>query len=81
MSLATELCKKTNSHQEWITLMTFGMPTLLKDQEVLMECIFMEAEREARRTEGARFGPSWVMRSMADLGLTIVESSSLRCHS
>lgn len=81
MSLATELCKMTTTHEQWLALVKFGMPTLLKDQEVLMECLFMEAEREAHRTAGARFAPSWVTRVMADAGLCITESGQLRANS
>lgn len=78
MSLAIELCRKTNTHEEWLALIAFGMPTLIKDQEVLMECIFFEAEREAARVKGAKFGPLWVSRVMADANLCVFQYAKFR---
>lgn len=47
--LAVQLCNKTTTHKEWLALMSFGMGTLLGDQEILVECIFAEANREKER--------------------------------
>lgn len=52
--LATQLCNSTKTHEEWLSVMRFGMNTLLGDQLVLIDCIFTEAKREKERADKPR---------------------------
>lgn len=52
--LATKLCNSTETHEEWLSVMRFGMNTLLGDPLVLIDCIFTEAKREKERNDKPR---------------------------
>lgn len=52
--IALQLCRQTKTHEEWLTVMRFGMNTLLDDQLVLIDCIFQEAQREYDRKDKPR---------------------------
>ncbi len=52
--LATQLCNSTKTHEEWLSVIRFGINTLLADQLVLIDCIFSEATREKERNDKPR---------------------------
>lgn len=54
MEIATQLCNSTKTHEEWLSVVRFGMNTLLGDQLVLIDCIFTEAAREKERNDKPR---------------------------
>ena len=61
------------SWEEWKTLVDFGMPTLLKDQEVLVALIVAEAEKQAQRAESGRETTAQCFKWILDqLGLKLV---------
>lgn len=51
---ASQLCNATKTHEEWLSVMRFGMSTLLGDQCVLIDLIFTEAVREKGRNDKPR---------------------------
>lgn len=52
--MAKQLCNSTKTHEEWLSVMRFGLNTLLGDQLVLIDCIFTEAQREYDRKDKPR---------------------------
>ncbi len=48
-NFAIDLTDKCQTHEQWLTVMRFGLGTLLKNQPLLMECIVRESDREAHR--------------------------------
>ena len=52
--MAKQLCNSTKTHEEWLSVMRFGLNTLLGDQLVLIDCIFTEAMREKTRGDKPR---------------------------
>ena len=67
---ARNLIAQTNSYEEWLAVMLFGMPTLLQDQSFLIEMIMQQAEM-ATNSMPARLNvliPNMV-KICADLGL------------
>ncbi len=53
-AFALQLTAQTKTHIEWLSVMRFGMATLMQDQQTLMQCVFVEAKRESERGEGLR---------------------------
>lgn len=43
-SFVDGLLRNANSHEDWLTIVQFGLPTLLKDQDVLIEVLMNEAK-------------------------------------
>jgi selenophosphate synthase len=68
------------THTEWLTVISYGLPTLLKDQDVLVEVIINEAKRLAEHDEGQGIvetaSPAEaVMRILDELGLRLTLAS------
>lgn len=59
-------------HGDWLALMQFGMPTLIKDQRVLVELLHREAQREAGRESLRDSTGEYFMGLMDELGLRFV---------
>ncbi len=67
------------THTQWITLIRFGMGTLIHEQEFLMMLIGLEAVRMCKPEKAsARYDPSGVpaalMQCMNELGLRVSKS-------
>lgn len=45
--------KACKTHDDWLALINFVMPAILKDQLVLIEVVIREAERQVERGKGA----------------------------
>jgi len=62
--------EQCSTHDDWLVFVRFGMPTLIKDQDVLVELIYREAMREAQRSGQDEFRPAEFMKAILDeLGL------------
>ncbi len=48
-AFAIQLTNQTKTHEEWLSVMRFGMNTLLEDEITLIECVVTEAMREKAR--------------------------------
>lgn len=72
-NFAIQLTDSCKTHEEWLSVMHFGMGTLLRSQPLLMECIVREAERECKRTGLPSRVPADHARAiMVELGLKFV---------
>jgi hypothetical protein len=70
------LATSCKDHDEWLTVIRYGLPTLLQDQGVLIEVLINEAKRDVpiQSTQGGRavdanVKPDSVRRIMGELGL------------
>jgi hypothetical protein len=69
-NFATNLAANTKSHEEWLSVVKFGLGTLLENQGTLAEIIAAEAAREsAKNNEPPHFE---MHRMMRELGLRFV---------
>ncbi len=66
--IAYQLARATTTHEQWLSVVVFGMPQLLSDHELLMELIVTEADRYAGWT--GRSVPSAALLTMRELGLS-----------
>jgi len=74
-STPIRLCNATKSHAEWLSLMNFGLHSLISDQLTLIECIFAEAAREKERNDKPRNKqelPAIAWEIFDELGLKII---------
>lgn len=53
-AFAIHLTNQTKTHKEWLSVMRFGMNTLLEDEITLIECVVTEAMREKTRGDKPR---------------------------
>lgn len=75
-NFAIELTDKTDTHQQWLAVMSFGMDTLLKDPSLMMELIAREAERECgRHNIGSRVVADDARHILTELNLRFVVCS------
>jgi hypothetical protein len=71
-----DMDRQCAEHDDWLVLVRFGMPTLLKDQEVLLELIYREARRQSERDKVDVFRPAEYMQKLfEELGLHIAQGS------
>lgn len=67
---ATNLAASTRTHDEWLSVVKFGLGTLLENQGTLAEIIAVEAAREAAKNDEP---PQFELhRMMRELGLKFV---------
>lgn len=66
----TDLIKNTQTHEEWLAVVRFGLGTLLQNQPLLIECIATEAERIAERAPTVT-PTNHVVGILRDLGLQL----------
>ena len=67
---ATNLAASTKTHDEWLSVVKFGLQTLLENQGTLAEIIAVEAAREAVKND---YPPHFEMhRMMRELGLRFI---------
>lgn len=65
-----KLTDAAKSHEEWLSIVRFGLATLLENQLLLMECIVREACRERERsTLKTRVAADEARKIMEELGL------------
>jgi len=54
-ALAIQLTNQTKTHKEWLSVMHFGMNTLLEEEITLIECVVTETlESTTRLGEGQK---------------------------
>lgn len=51
-NFAITLADNCKTHVEWLSVVRFGLKTLLENQLLLIEIITREAERQAQKTPG-----------------------------
>jgi len=68
---AIELTDKCETDQQWFAVMNFGMPTLLKEPKLLMECI---TRRACRKHDGIHD----CQKSVADFAAEVMACLDLR---
>ncbi len=61
---AHNLLNQTKTYEEWLAVMRFGLPTLLQDQEVLVDAMMTQAEMMAG---GERNHIESLMRNMVKI--------------
>lgn len=67
---ATNLASSTKTHDEWLSVVKFGLGTLLENQGTLAEILAAEAAREAAKNDDP---PHFEMhRMMRELGLKFI---------
>ena len=73
-NFAVALAEKCETHQQWLSVVRFGLPTLvLVNQPLLMELIVREAERQAKNSSVLGRSPADEARViMAELGLVFL---------
>jgi len=72
-NFAINLTDQCKTHDQWLTVVKFGMGTLLKDQHLLFEIIVREAEREAKRSGvDSHVAADHVASIMKELGLRLI---------
>lgn len=69
-SFARSLAEQTNTHNEWLAVMKYGMGTLLENQPLLIFLIDAEAKREFQK--GAFDRADLPQRIFRELKLKIV---------
>lgn len=72
-SFAVWLTDNTQSHGQWLSVVRFGLKTLLDAQPLLIEIICREAQREADRSNlGSHVAADHIGGIMAELSLKLV---------
>lgn len=74
-NFAIDLTDKCTTHEQWLSIMRFGLGTFIKNQPLLMECIVRESTREAERFNKTCAGSLHVA---ADHACTILAELGLR---
>ena len=76
-NFAIQLTDAAKTHEEWLSIVRFGMATLLENQLLLMECIVREACRQKDRSPvKSRVVADEARQIMEELGLRIGMSNS-----
>jgi hypothetical protein len=81
-NFAIQLTDAAKTHEEWLSIVCFGMATLLENQLLLMECIVREASRQNERSKvKSRVVADEARQIMEELGLRICMSNSVNMRS
>jgi hypothetical protein len=67
---ATNLAANTKNHDEWLSVVRFGLDTLLENQGTLAEILAAEAARESAKNDDPRHFE--MHRMMRELGLRFI---------
>jgi hypothetical protein len=70
-NFAVELAAKTKTHEEWLSVVRFGLGTLLNNQSLLAEIVVAEATREAEKMPTHKASDE-VAKILRELGLRLV---------
>jgi hypothetical protein len=70
-NFVVQLSDATPTHEAWLSLMRFGLGTLLNNQSLLAEILARESEREAKKMPSHVAGDE-LPHIMRELGLRIV---------
>lgn len=71
-----QLTDAAKSYEEWLSIMRFGLNTLLENQLLLMECILREATRQNERSKiKTRVVVAEARQIMEELGLRFCMSN------
>jgi hypothetical protein len=70
-NFVVQLSDATATHEAWLSLVRFGLATLLNNQPLLAEILAREAEREAKKAT-PRVAGDELPRIIRELGLRIV---------
>ena len=67
----SELANQCKTHEQWVSLVRFGLPTLLKEQSLLMKIIVLESERRSSDTFSLPLRANQILGELG-LRLTVV---------
>lgn len=75
--VAKTLTANCGSHEEWLAIVRYGLQTLLEDQEIFIELLMREAQKEAdRKGDDRPFAHiEYAVEILAELGLRFVTTA------
>lgn len=72
-NFAVELTDKCENRAQWLSVMRFGMDTLMKEPKLLMELVVRRASRELEESKpGAKVVADFAADLVSELGLKFV---------